>query len=55
VKPIYVSAGYKTTLSYAVGMVLDTPEKNRIPEPLQAADRIAGLYRQLLGFGRKKS
>ncbi len=55
VKPIYVSAGYKTTLSYAVGMVLDTTEKNRIPEPLQAADRIAGLYRQLSGFGKKKS
>ncbi len=55
VKPVYVSAGYKTTLSYAVGMVLDTSGKNRIPEPLQAADRIARLYRQLLGFARIKS
>jgi deoxyribonuclease V len=55
VKPVYVSAGYKMTLSYAVGMVLETTGKNRIPEPLQAADRIAGLYRQLQGFGRKKS
>jgi deoxyribonuclease V len=55
VKPVYVSAGYKTNLTYAIRMVLDTTEKNRIPEPLWSADRIARTYKQLLGFGMAKS
>lgn len=53
-KPVYVSAGYRTTLAYAVRMVLDTTGNNRIPEPLHAAHRIAGLYRQMSGSGGKK-
>jgi len=49
-KPVYVSAGYRTSLLYAVRMVLDTSEKNRIPVPIQAADSLARQYRDLFGY-----
>lgn len=54
VKPVYVSAGYRTSLSYAIRMVLDTSDKTRFPVPIQAADRLAGQYRDLFEFRKER-
>lgn len=43
--PVYVSAGYQTSLPYAVRMVLETTCDHRIPEPVRIADIIARKYR----------
>lgn len=43
--PVYVSAGYQTSLPYAVRMVLETTCDHYIPEPIRIADLIARKYR----------
>jgi len=43
--PVYVSAGYQTSLPYAFRMALDTTCGRRIPESIRIADFIACKYR----------
>ncbi|MCZ6598958.1 MAG: deoxyribonuclease V [Planctomycetota bacterium] len=43
VKPIYVSIGHRVDLPTAVKIVLRCARRYRLPEPIRAADRIAGL------------
>lgn len=43
--PLYVSAGYHTSLPFALRMVLETTVDHRIPEPVRIADLIARKYR----------
>jgi len=42
VKPLYVSAGHLITLAEAIKWTLRTARQYRLPEPIRAADRIAG-------------
>ncbi len=42
VRPVFVSAGHLTDLDEAVAIVLRCSPKYRIPEPLRAADALAG-------------
>jgi deoxyribonuclease V len=46
--PVYVSAGYKTSLSFAVEIVLATTRNHRICEPIRIADLLARNYLDLL-------
>lgn len=48
VSPVYVSAGYRTSLPFAVRMVLETTQDSRICEPVRIADRIARRFRHPL-------
>lgn len=43
--PVYISAGYHTSLPFALMMVLETIRDHRIPEPIRIADLIARKYR----------
>jgi deoxyribonuclease V len=40
-RPVYVSAGYRTSLQFAMRMALETTRHSRICEPLRVADQIA--------------
>ena len=40
-KPVFISAGYKTTLNIAIETALKTTKKHRQPEPLYLADHIS--------------
>jgi deoxyribonuclease V len=44
-RPVIVSAGFRTDLRYAVEMTLTSAAGERMPLPLQAADRLARAYR----------
>ncbi len=52
VKPIYVSPGYKITITDAVNIVLKTLTKYRLPEPLRMAHRFAAIPRPGRGVVR---
>jgi len=43
-KPVFISAGYKTTLNIAIEIVLKTTISHRQPEPLYLADKISKQY-----------
>ena len=43
-RPLYVSVGHRITLKKAVSIVMDCLKSFRIPEPLRAAHRLAGLH-----------
>jgi len=43
-KPVFISAGYKTTLNTAIEIVLKTTISHRQPEPLYLADKISKQY-----------
>ncbi len=49
VRPVFVSAGHLTGLDEAVDIVLRCATKFRIPEPLRAADALAGKMAGELG------
>jgi len=42
VKPVFVSIGHGLTLGRAVAIALDCAPRFRLPEPIRAADRLAG-------------
>ena len=42
VRPVFVSAGHRTDLQTAVGLVLSCATKYRLPEPTRWAHRVAG-------------
>jgi deoxyribonuclease V len=42
VNPIYVSIGHRIDLDTAVRAVLRCSNRYRLPEPIRAADRLAG-------------
>lgn len=46
VKPLFISAGHRVTLSAAVARVLDCGGHYRLPEPTRMADKLAGAYGQ---------
>ncbi|MCC7467565.1 MAG: endonuclease V [Burkholderiaceae bacterium] len=46
--PVYVSAGYQTTLHFACRMVLETTRMHHLPEPVWAADLLSRKYLNLL-------
>ena len=41
VKPVFVSVGYGISLDRAVGLVLETAPRFRLPEPIRRADHLA--------------
>jgi deoxyribonuclease V len=45
-RPVFVSAGFRTDLRYAVEMTIASSAGERIPLPIQAADRLARAYRK---------
>lgn len=45
-RPVYVSAGYRTGLSFAVEITLTVTRDQRMPVPLHAADLLARDYRR---------
>lgn len=42
VRPVYVSTGHRVALATAVRLVLACAPRYRLPEPIRAADRLAG-------------
>ena len=52
VKPIYVSIGHRVDLETAVKYVLRCARRYRLPEPIRAADQLAGRG---TGTGRRRS
>jgi len=42
VKPVYVSIGHRCTLEHATALVLACALRYRLPEPIRAADQLAG-------------
>ncbi len=40
-KPVFISAGYKTTLNFAIEIALKTTKSHRQPEPLYLSDKIS--------------
>ena len=52
VRPLFVSPGYRITLSTAVRLVLDTSHGYRLPEPARKAHQLANRMRekQIRGF-----
>ncbi|MFW6146186.1 MAG: deoxyribonuclease V [Planctomycetota bacterium] len=48
VRPVYVSVGHRITLDEAVAWTLRTARRYRLPEPIRAADRMAGQLKRLL-------
>jgi len=46
--PVYVSAGYQTSLPFACRMVLETTRSHRLPEPIRIADQLARNYLKYL-------
>jgi deoxyribonuclease V len=46
--PVYVSAGYRTGLSFAVEVTLAAARDRRMPAPLHAADLLARGYRRMM-------
>lgn len=42
VRPLFVSAGHRLSLETAVRLVLETTSRYRLPDPIRAADRLAG-------------
>ena len=42
VQPVYVSIGHRVELAFALEIVLACARRVRLPEPIQAADRLAG-------------
>jgi len=46
VKPLYISTGYKTTLSYAKNIVLHTCPRYRVPEPNRKAHKLVNQLRR---------
>jgi deoxyribonuclease V len=47
-RPVYVSAGYGTGLSFAVEVTLAAARGRRMPEPLHAADLLARSFRRMM-------
>jgi deoxyribonuclease V len=47
-RPVYVSAGYRTGLSFAVEVTLTATRDRRMPIPLHAADFLARDYRRMM-------
>lgn len=45
-RPVFVSAGYRTDLPFAVRMALGTVRDGRIPVPLKEAHRLSRIYRR---------
>jgi deoxyribonuclease V len=45
--PVYVSAGYKTSLRFSCKIILETTRDHRICEPIRIADLIARKLRRL--------
>lgn len=43
--PVYISAGYKTSLRFSCKIILETTRNHRICEPIRIADLIARKYR----------
>jgi len=48
VRPVYVSVGHRITLDEAVAWTLRTARRYRLPEPIRAADRMAGQLKRML-------
>ncbi len=48
VRPVYVSVGHRITLDEAVAWTLRTARRYRLPEPIRAADRVAGQLKRLV-------
>lgn len=44
VKPVYISAGHKATLSTATELILKTTTRYRLPDPIRAAHNTAGDF-----------
>jgi deoxyribonuclease V len=42
VKPVYVSCGHRCALEHAASIVLACARRYRLPEPIRAADQLAG-------------
>jgi deoxyribonuclease V len=47
-RPVYVSAGYRTGLTWAVEVTLAAARDRRIPVPLHAADLLARGFRRMM-------
>ncbi|NYT06814.1 MAG: endonuclease V [Methanomicrobiales archaeon] len=47
-RPVYVSAGYDTDLSFAVEITLAAARDRTMPLPLHGADRLAREYRRMM-------
>ncbi|MFW5816499.1 MAG: deoxyribonuclease V [Wenzhouxiangella sp.] len=45
VRPVFVSSGHRVSLETAARLVLDCTPRYRLPEPIRAADRLAGTRR----------
>jgi deoxyribonuclease V len=45
-RPVYISAGYRTTLTQAIRIALSCCRHSRFPEPIRLADRAAGRMRR---------
>lgn len=46
-RPVYISAGYRTGLTFAVTVTLSTVRNGTMPVPLHAADLLAREYRRI--------
>ena len=44
VKPVYISVGHKTTLDTSVQLILNCTTCYKLPEPIRAADHLAGQF-----------
>jgi deoxyribonuclease V len=51
---VYVSLGHRCDLAWAAGIVLACAPRYRLPEPIRAADRLAGALSRLAAETRRR-